>query len=161
MQKHNPLKRGHWTAACLLLLFVLPFAAAHIVYGLRDTIPIKTTPSGNLLQPPLPATVLGFQDVASMGKWQLVYLRPQSCDAVCMDQIRLLNNIHCALGKHRNKVVVHTLASTQSSPLWADHSVWLLDPQGALVMHYPALSTSPKGILEDTRRLVRFSHIRS
>jgi cytochrome oxidase Cu insertion factor (SCO1/SenC/PrrC family) len=160
MQKTYTLTRHRWIALWMILIFTLPILVAHLLYTFRHTLAIKTAHHGELVSPALDSKTLGCADYS--GKWQLIYIRPQHCDFHCEQQFQLLKNVHIALGKDQERVVSYSLSPPQASqltPLWQEHTIWVIDPQGWFIMQYPSPAKNAKGILEDMRRLLRFSHV--
>ena len=122
------------------------------------------------------------------GRWSLVYIGAGDCDAACrqtlyvMRQTRLgLNNdmsrvervflvsrACCNLGslaREQAGLVVLDASAPQAVSLLAlfppqghDHTLFVVDPLGNLMMSYDARS-NPHGLLEDLKKLLRLSHI--
>lgn len=154
----------------MVLLFIVPFLLASMLYGFRHSLTFKIRPKGILLDPPVLATSLPFLTDLELepGKWQLIYIAPKICNAECNQQLKVLKNIHISLGKDQDRLILKKLnhstlskhnISSRSSFSRAN-SVVIIDPKGWVMMHYPntILNQSPKGILEDLRRLLKYSH---
>lgn len=150
--------------ASLLFCVLSPMLAAYLLFFFKDHFHFKITAHGELVTPPIPATQLGFNAEQFKGKWQFLYIQPSSCDKICHNNIELLNNIHIALGKDQQRVRLHLLPMDAVSGRLKEGSIGILDPQGFLMMQYPTTlldsSLTAKGLLEDMRRLLRYSHAR-
>lgn len=159
MKKTYSLTRYQWTALGILFISTLPFLSAHFLYAFRHMFSLNTVQHGEFLLPPLDSTTLGLPNSTHSGKWQLIYIRSKNGGTHCDEQWQTLKNVHIALGKEQSRVVYHSLTSTQTTSLWQENSIWIVDPRGWVIMHYPPPIKNAKGILEDMRRLLRFSHV--
>lgn len=175
-----------WPLLWLILLFVIPLSGASFLYLFRENIPFKIIPYGQLLSPPILAESIGFIPVKeTRGKWQLVFLCQSNNRMECELQYDLLKRIHLSLGKDQNRVhlsyppldlseeltkafISYTSAHFLEDKLAEDkhlkdlvgkNRVLLIDPLGFLMMHYAFPIQKPKGLLEDLRRLLKFSHV--
>lgn len=149
------------TLLLLVLVFGLPLLGAHLLYAYRDKISFKTIEAGKLLSPPIDTKALPIFDHSFLGKWQLIYVSPTPCDANCQKVISGLNQIHLALGKEKNRVILHNLLVKDPKEKIAgtllQGDIAIIDPEGWLIMQYSS-SGDPKGILRDLRQLLRLSH---
>jgi cytochrome oxidase Cu insertion factor (SCO1/SenC/PrrC family) len=117
-------------------------------------------------------------------KWNLVYVARTNCETECMDGVRMLRQIHVALNKEIDRVqrllvVPGPSDRAQLTQLQASYpdlvilpddallhqftnvppaTVYLVDPLGNLMMAYPE-GYSPKGLLADITRLLKYSWI--
>ncbi len=148
----------------LFLIFIGPILVAQITYLFHNHLSLNTTQAGILLRPPILAKDLGLDGDNFKDRWRFLYVKSSNCDKICLSQIELLNNIRIALGKDQNRVQLEYISSLANPGFFTEGSVWILDPQGFLIMYYPAntldTAISAKGILEDTKRLLRYSHAR-
>jgi cytochrome oxidase Cu insertion factor (SCO1/SenC/PrrC family) len=121
------------------------------------------------------------------GQWSLVYVGDGACEAACretlyvMRQTRLaLNNdmtrvarvflvtAHCCAPglsqEHAGLVLLNAQEAAaapllqQFPPLQREHTLFIVDPRGNLMMSYDARQ-NPRGLLEDLKKLLRLSHI--
>jgi len=150
-------KRHRLSTGFLIAIFMGPLVAAHVLYAWRDNLNFKTTQTGTFLSPPLSAQSLPFFDTTFLGKWQLIYLRPKTCDTPCQNLMASLPQIHMALGKEKHRVKYRTLSANVDLPLKVGE-IAIIDPQGWIIMHYPA-NSDLKGLLRDLRQLLRLSHV--
>jgi hypothetical protein len=141
----------------LVLLFALPFLSAYALYSLRHHFIFSTLEAGTLFSPPIQTKQLPFFEAAHLGKWQLIYIQPNLCDSDCESSISNLDAIHLSLGKESHRVK-HRIIPAIQAPSLKQGEIALIDPQGWLVLRYSP-SVSPKGILKDLQRLLRFSHV--
>jgi len=140
-------------------------------------------PSGELLQPP--RTLVTPLAANTEGRWLIVVAGAGSCDQTCVQLLDETRRIHVALYKQMPRVARLWLSDDQAAVLHdgtrlqqqqpdlvtadvstanrksfdmdsAGYRVYLMDPQGRLVLRYPA-DAPPKGILKDMERLLRYS----
>jgi len=140
----------------LVLLFALPIVAAQGLYFFRDHFSFNTVETGTLLSPPLATETFSFFDPTTTGKWQLVYIQPNTCDRQCQSTLTDLKRIHAALGKESHRILCRTIPNPEL-PLLAPGALAVIDPQGWLILHY-ASSHRPMGIIKDLQRLLKLSH---
>lgn len=116
-------------------------------------------------------------------KWVMVYVAAGACDAGCQQQVHLLRQIHVSLNKEIDRVQrvliapaadpaalaalqqqypdLVILAGPPSAALaqqFGADGVYLVDPLGNLMMHYPA-GYDAKGLREDMTRLLKYSWV--
>ena len=121
-------------------------------------------------------------------RWSLVYLGAGDCDAACRDALYVMRQTRLALNTDMTRVqrvflvsraccnlgslareqaglVVLDASAPQAVSLLAlfppqghDHTLFVVDPLGNLMMSYDARS-NPHGLLEDLKKLLRLSHI--
>lgn len=98
------LRRSRLTLILLGLLFMGPLVGAWVFYsaGFR---PALTTNYGTLVRPttPLPALSLRAADDVDqstllLGRWSLIQVGGDDCDAVCADRLTLTRQVRLALG---------------------------------------------------------------
>lgn len=165
-------KRRPWMLLGLCLIFVLPFFLGSLLFIFRDDFSFHTTTQGELLSPDLAHKVLGGSADTFLGKWNLVYFSPSDCDATCQEKKKILTNIHLALGKDGPRVRLQSLpyeslmndtnkmnAIKGSIQGTSEGSILIIDPRGWLVLHYPPSKFYAKAVLDDLRRLLRFSYV--
>lgn len=117
------------------------------------------------------------------GHWNLVVAGPGPCDEACRHWIVATRQIHVALYKQMSRVQRTWLtdqAAPDSAPLTAlqpdlhaavagssaaraafdldagGHRVYVVDPQGRIILRYPA-DAPPRDILKDMERLLRYA----
>lgn len=150
-------KHSLFTLGFLILVFVLPLVAAHLLYAYRNHFHFSTNENGKLLSPPIASQGLPFFDKSFLGKWQLIYFSPIPCDTTCKSIMPALKQIHTALGKEKSKVE-YRMIDTSITPLHiTSGDIVIIDPQGWLILQY-ASKSDLKGILRDLRQLLRISH---
>lgn len=141
----------------LCLVFLIPLLAASLLYVYRDTYPLALHHHGKLLSPKKPIHDLGKKTTYShkKGKWEILYFGKRPAPP------QLLKNLHRALGKEQEKVMLNTFVSNKPPAPFKIGSLAIVDPEGFLLMHYEPntlQSVHAKGILEDMRKLLRCSH---
>ncbi|MGS0674041.1 hypothetical protein [Shewanella sp. 0m-4] len=179
---NSPQKSGKKTLILLLLAFVLPVIAAKLVLSF-DLYQGGATNKGQLLD-----TDTSYQNLAMVNplphEWQLLYLLPSHCNAVCEDRLYILQQSHTALGRHQDRVHTIILVNEHSdttvldafdfvtatpskalSQLLDQQELVIVDPLGSLVMSYPvaedhqAQIMQGKALVADLRKLLKLSRI--
>lgn len=125
---------------------------------------------------------------AFRGTWTLVSIGDGACDSDCSRALLVMRQVHLALNRDMTRVArmyiatghccagalaapgdAGTLVVEATSPAITqaleqfptadrEHSVFVVDPLGNLMMSYDA-RTDPRGLLIDLRQLLRLSHI--
>jgi hypothetical protein len=160
-----------WVAVVCAAPLVLGTAA----YLLRWT---PGTPSnyGELLTPPKP--VAGLEPLR--GKWVLVMFDAGACDAYCEKKLYYMRQVRRAQGKDMDRVerlwvitdggkprheILPGIEGTRifSEPSLAvafggsvSHHIYLVDPQGNLMMRFPH-DPHPSGMIKDLQRLLKYT----
>ena len=155
---HLKTKQNKFVTFWLIVVFVLPVVGAHLLYLARNQFTFKTTQAGLLLSPPIKANSFPFFSDKFLGKWQLVYFNTSACDANCQNALSHLAKIHLALGKEKTHVEYRHIALSQKISPLAEGEIAIIDPQGWIIMHYPA-HFDLKGVLRDLRQLLRHTHV--
>ncbi|NHA14275.1 cytochrome oxidase assembly protein [Thioalkalivibrio sp. XN279] len=119
-------------------------------------------------------------------RWTLVYVARSPCEEACQEALYNGRQMRLALGRlmdrvervylftteppeagflaaeHPDLVVVDATGAAGEALLTAfagqDEGYWLVDPLGNVMMRYPADQT-PKGMMEDIKKLLRLSRI--
>lgn len=180
------MKLGPRTKLVLLaLLFAAPIIASFTAYfWVRPT---GSSNYGELLMPPATITAepyaragggrFSFPELA--GQWVMVASEPGRCEAQCVEKLLTLRQVRLALGRRASRVarvfvcaapppladlegliVAMPLAGAAPAPgplADRDH-VYLVDPNGNVMMRWPA-RPDPKRMLRDLDRLLRASQI--
>ena len=120
------------------------------------------------------------------GKWTLVYIEPSACLAECEQAVYRMRQSRFAMGKEIDRVQKMVITSTvlvkaaaqklhgddpdlkvvAATPEWLNGSrpgkgeaeIYIVDPQGFLVMWYRA-DVDPGGLIKDLKRLLKISKI--
>jgi cytochrome oxidase Cu insertion factor (SCO1/SenC/PrrC family) len=115
------------------------------------------------------------------GAWTYLVVAPSDCDAACAEALYLTRQVRTAQAKEMDRVARIWLVSDGGSPdaavlegheglrvLRADATwrarfepagtprVWLVDPQGNVMMRYPD-ALEAKGMVKDLARLLKYS----
>jgi len=170
----------NWQIKLLWFIGLAPLLLAWLMSQTGWGIPSATKNHGDLVQPALkvPQSLSMLHD----GRWGLMYLS-DSCDQVCEKQLILMQQVHKALGKEfsrlqslwikeeghelfPSKVDLMPELDSGSIITWFkknklptfDHSIWLIDPGGNLVLRY-SQDTRGKDMLQDIRWLLKVSRI--
>jgi len=160
----NIKTQRRWTMLSFGIVFVAPLLFGTLLYCWRDHFHFQSSAKGEVLPPLLAKEILNIPTDHFLGKWQLVYFVPSSCDKSCEHKIELLQNLTIALGKDQSRVVLRKEPLIGIKPLSTtltliENSIVIIDPQGWLVTHYSPANFQAKGLLEDLRRLLRYSHV--
>jgi len=117
----------------------------------------------------------------SQGVWTLLYA-PQSCNQQCLDMLATLLRVRLATGRHQDELnlllaspqlevtlgeeyaaltvvnnnLIHAGLKQAGFSEGLDQTVFLVDPQGYLMMRYP-VGFDPTGIRKDLGRLLKYS----
>ena len=165
-------------------LFLLPLALAFWMYYATDWRPIGTVNHGELIQPPRPVPAFtGLPADLFRHKWTLVYIGEGQCDDACRNALLVIRQTRLSLNNEMTRVERVFLATgnccaqdvlqrehpglkvftapADLSPFPSDeraHAVFIVDPMGNLMMRHDARQ-NPKGLLEDLKRLLKYSQI--
>lgn len=168
----------------LTVIFAAPLAGAWALYHAAGEQPQGGLQHGELLLPlhrlePLPLNAVDGKPLDGAifhGRWTLLY-HSDHCVADCQQLLSLLQRVRLAQGQSMAQVqrvlvldalppdneIAHLVAGSSdlrvvSASRWPLESgyVYLLDPQGNLVMRYPP-GFEPRGLLKDLRRLLRLA----
>lgn len=171
-------KRSRLTLLLVAVAFLTPFIAAAVLrFGGWQ--PVETRNYGTLLQPPLSmAAAVGERADGQRWiwentehQWTLLARAPASCEADCAERLAVLRNVRTALARHAPRLHLFRvdgaapegfaelrLSGELPAPLRTqveqDVEVWLVDPHGYLVLHYPA-GFDPNGLRRDLSRLIK------
>lgn len=115
-------KQNQRTIIMLLLAFIVPVAAAWLVYLNMDS-GGKTRNNGELIAPPRPlesfnvqtmeGKAFGFEQLK--GNWHLVYIGSGACEQQCQDTLSKMHQTRLAQGKAMSRVRLIYLALDKKS----------------------------------------------
>lgn len=98
----------------MLLIFALPVIAAKLILSQHWYQPAVTN-HGLFIDNRLYYQSLNINNPAPQ-RWQIAYLLPHSCLALCLQQLHLLKQTHIALGKDQPRVMPVVLMSSELNP---------------------------------------------
>ena len=178
--KHKSLAPWFVALACLG-----PFAAALLLYhGPWGVAWLPQLPgSRELLARPLPLPPDWHSASGDAHPWQLIYARMSPCEQQCAQHLGRLLQVQLALGRDREHVqrVVwhvgslpqlddaqlvarsldaaagHEVVAALGAQRLANGRVYVADPQGSVILGYPA-DVEQKELLRDLKRLLAGSH---
>jgi len=115
-------KQNQRTLIILVLAFILPVAAAWLVYINMDSAG-KTRNNGELITPPRPLEAFNVQTVDGKafgfeqlkGNWHLVYIGSGACEQQCRDSLSKMHQTRLAQGKAMSRVRLLYLALDKKS----------------------------------------------
>ncbi|GGX79662.1 hypothetical protein GCM10007160_03780 [Litchfieldella qijiaojingensis] len=150
----------------LMAVFATPLLVAWVMVEWRVGIPEQRTAHGELEPdiPPLSEWPLREpRPTTEVGDWILAFDCSASCDVLADQWWRL----HRAMGREAPRVTRlriggsdtplpgEVLGQWREVPAWQrDGQLWLLDPQGTVVLGY-ATDVDPGGVLDDINHLLR------
>lgn len=175
------MTRNKWLHRLIWLVAVVPMLLAWGLAYLGDDVDLGNRSHGELA--PAGMTVPETLSSRFGGKWGLLVLS-QDCQYHCQQQLYRLRQIHIAMGRDidriqsiwlsdENESLPDTLELRQVTTLtepslidwfsehnlqWQDQGIWLVDPNGILVMRFsPELKG--KQILSDLHWLLKVSQV--
>lgn len=162
----------------VVLAFMTPFLTA-VYLRFSGWQPGSTRNHGDLLAPPLPMQAVGAQQADGKPwawentdyRWTLLAQLPAACDQACEELLTVLPKVRQTLSRHAHRLPQFVLAPAEARgdalPALAltdalpelqaavtGVEVWLVDPHGYLVLHYPA-GFDPNGLRRDLSRLIK------
>ena len=180
---NRSITRSRLTFVALIFVFALPALLAKLVLS-QNWYNSGVTNKGVLIDPNTSFSSLGVDNPYFGEQWQLGYVIPQKCEAMCQQQLYLLKQSHTALGKYQQRVAPVVLVSRLSDPQVLDDITFpivpindafiqvvnafeyvIVDPRGQLVMRYPKVASTndlvaqSKGLLADLRKLLKLSRV--
>jgi len=173
----DPLQRRNRTQmlaiACIALVTL---AASYGAFYLAKTGDVwNTTNHGEFFSPPTNTAELGWQVEGEQRRWW-VWMVAGTCAADCRATAEAMQAVHKLLNRDVDRVRRgFTPADGMPLPAWlsdypqlavvrvatlerVSEGVYIVDPNGNLVLVYPLL-TEPKLVLEDLKRLLKISQI--
>lgn len=179
---NSQTRNGNKTLLILLLVFIMPVVLAKLVLGM-DWYRGGATNQGELISPGIDYQTLGMTN-PSPKHWQIIYLLPTQCQAMCRDRLYILHQSHIALGRDQDRVKTLIMtredsdikaldgldlttfaASDALTELLDEQQLVVVDPLGSLVMGYEAISgrdaqiRQGKALLGDLRKMLKLSRI--
>ncbi|WP_432697584.1 hypothetical protein ACQUQP_04325 [Marinobacterium sp. YM272] len=134
---------------------LIPLGAATLAYTQQWAVTQGRVNQGELQNPVLTLEQWGGSDDLYIGHWTLLVKPEQRCLQPCRDQLEQLKAIHDALGRDSTRLRVHV---AESEPLTLAKGVWLIDPNGNLVLKYRT-ELIGKPLLKDLKRLLKASQL--
>ncbi|MDG2277276.1 MAG: hypothetical protein P8L31_04900 [Pseudomonadales bacterium] len=133
-----------------------------------------TTNNGEFVTPPRTTVELGWSLSVSDARHWWLWVVDQSCDGQCQQMVKDLRALHILLAREASRVrraytdvygqqpdLGEIYPKLYRIPLGATAvpcGVYVVDPNGNLVFHYP-MDANPKLILEDLKKLLNVSQI--
>lgn len=154
----------------LVLISLLPFIIAFILFKYNNLLTLKTTHHGELISPPIKV----FIDAPR--HWLISFVSLGNCDDSCKDILFSLNQLKKALGRNSKRVEIvsdqsivvenlinenkslDNLSKTLGLRNEFSNKIIIIDPAGYLMMAYPS-NINFMFILKDMKRLLEVSQI--
>ena len=156
------MNKGQRTLLAVAALFFAPVLAAIFLNSQwSDWKPSSTRNYGELLKPAVQLPE-GLRPVeAEIGQWALVHFYREDCGE-CEELNEALGRVRESLGRHQEKLY----AGAQRINSWPDalpeldqaHWLYVVDPNGFLVLHYER-DADLSGIRKDLDRLLKYSKV--
>ncbi|NLS13802.1 hypothetical protein HGP28_12965 [Vibrio sp. SM6] len=175
--------KGRIALIALVLVFVIPVLIAKLVLN-QHWYQSGASNNGQLFTDYITLENLGQSNPYQQEQWQLVYVLPKSCGAMCQTQLHLLGQSHIALGRHQERVAPVVWQGTEPSIGGGESTgaykalrmsealaakvmpgdLVIVDPLGQLVMRYETSTTTDpmlqsKAVLADLRKLLKLSRV--
>lgn len=174
------------TFLTVALIFLLPVLLAKVILT-QGWYSSKTTNHGLLISPNLSYRDLSLTNPINK-LWQIVYVLPSQCDAMCSEQLHLLQQSHVALGREQERVqnvimvqrgfVGEQLKQLKSNDKYrvvemspnvirklGNKRLLIADPLGNFVLHYPLSDQfeerllTQRDLLKDLKKLLKLSKV--
>ncbi|OIM99186.1 hypothetical protein BFR57_00990 [Idiomarina sp. MD25a] len=178
----SSLTRSQRTLLIVIAVFALPVIGAWLTLKTHWYQP--ATNKGVLLEQPLALSQLE----ALPEGWRVAYRMPNQCNEQCKNTLYVLGQLDVALGKDSDRVTPiilsrQMLPEQRELPHWDDivavqskalidavesipfDHVFIIDPQGHVMLHYPThtehetMVMEGKNILADLRKMLKLSRI--
>jgi hypothetical protein len=153
-------------------------AAYLLFYSARDGGVWNTTNNGAFVAPPLAVSEIGLVDESGVTltegqTWWLWVVAPDGCGSGCEEALHQLRQLHVLLNKDADRVRRAIVTRGERPEAAADYprlthlrgdhprlepGLYIVDPIGNLVLHYPYVDAG-KPVLEDLKRLLKLSQI--
>ncbi len=175
--------KGRLILIGLVLIFAVPVFVAKAILVNQWYQP-GVTRQGITIEPRVTFQMLGMDNPFANQRWLLGYMLPAECDAICQQQLHLMQQSHVELGQYQDQVVPVVFVTSESDTTQlADRKVTLIkvsdsflkrvktseyvivDPSGQLVMRYHKLSQPAalveqnEGLVDDLRKMLKVSHL--
>ncbi|MBD1556241.1 hypothetical protein HC752_04765 [Vibrio sp. S9_S30] len=170
------VKRGRLILLALVGLFAMPAIVAKVILEMNWYQP-GVTNQGVLIEPESYLTDYSMSSTSEK-QWLLGYVLPQECNALCRQQLHLLQQSYVSLGKYQERVTptVYIQPNSDTSVLqdyrfnrvissdkflsdFNQNEYIIVDPRGQLVMHYPTQTnhptqTNPDQLVQQSKGLI-------
>ncbi|MBR9883758.1 MAG: hypothetical protein GYB21_08920 [Oceanospirillales bacterium] len=154
MEKSHTTTGNKLTLGAIWLMALVPMAAAGLAYRYQLPVADGQVNRGELLNPVLPIEQWGGEAGLFTGHWTLLMKNEGHCDPQCEQHLAKLRSVHDALGRESDRVRV----KFASPSLVIEAGIWVIDPQGNLVLRYSEAQLG-EPLLQDLKRLLKVSKI--
>lgn len=159
----------------MLVAFITLGGSYAVFYFAKTSGGWGTTNHGAFVTPNTTTEQLGWQVGGEQRRWWL-WVVSNNCDAACQVTVKNMQAVHKLLNREADRVRRgFTGAAGETMPAWtvefpqlaqvdvADRGavqdgIYIIDPNGNLVLFY-ALTSEPKPVLEDLKKLLKVSQI--
>lgn len=137
----------------ILAIAVVPLVTAVVTYRLGLSPTDGQVNRGTLVSPVRTLSQWGGDAQRYTGHWTVLLKGQRACES-CVLSLSRVRAVHTALG--RDAARVRIAVDSQLSSL--EDGVWVVDPQGNLVLHYDGRQPG-EDLLHDLRRLLKVSRV--
>ena len=177
--------RGRWQLILLLLVAIGPMILATAMYQWRFWVPDARNYHGDLIGDGSQLADIGVQG-AAQERWQLLVTTPGDCADDCRQLVYTARQIHIGLNRDATRAAhglavarplaadydeqlqreypqlgrysLDTLRYQKAAPAGEGAQLWIVDPNGNLVLRYDG-QVPGKRVLDDLRHLLKLSNI--
>lgn len=178
-------KKNNWFVKSVWLVTLVPLVIAWAMAYTEFGLPTTTKNNGELQQSGLvvPQALIDQQD----GRWGLIVVS-NTCNETCQQSVYRLQQLFISMGKHQERMHAIWLSTQPQPPVeslsvqlsyhnvshlqsqtsfewfsdnnlpWEDHTIWLTDPLGNLVLRFPH-DLSGRQMMSDINWLLKASRI--
>ena len=156
------MNKGQRTLLAVAALFFAPVLAAIFLNSQwSDWSPSSARNYGKLLEPAVQLPADLRPEDAAAGQWALIHFYREDCGG-CTELKESLGRVRESLGRHQERLY----AGAQQVANWPDslptldeaHWLYVVDPNGFLVLHYEQ-GADLSGIRKDLDRLLKYSKV--
>jgi len=182
------MKAKPWIWCLLGIIFIGPILLSWLMFFYHLG-PEKTNNRGQLIHPAFSIKQLNARadsglpaEVALAHKWSILLVDNGRCGSACQQRLHAMRQISIATGKDLPRVMRALITPTEATvpipkstvptvhlsvkPKQFQHyfsqhndSLYIIDPQGFFVLHYPLQKNKPEDVYKDLKRLLRTSRI--
>ena len=120
----------------LFILFFLPMMGAWILYKSGVNIFTGRVNHGQLINPPLTLTDISLKNNITHDKWAMIYVAPQQCEKICLDNLYKMRQIRLELNADEQRMQ-RVLITAQGQSINNLHSLLAHQYFGTIALQIP------------------------